>query len=526
MAQASDIAVKQYLRSSRLRLLLPASSYIAASAALLGLWIGYYLFDPFGFDEPGRDTWHHVAVLRELMAAPFMPSNPHVPTNEPSRYFTPVAVVAALFGKLLGLSPYRLFGYMGAASCVGLIAGCWMFARRYYGSPWAPLVLLLTLLFAWGTQMGHAGLHTYDTFLSSAAYPSTIALVLGLLSWAFAIRILQSDRIGAVASVGLGALSSVILLTHQLSGVIALAGTGSLILFYDGASIRSRTMLLAAVTLGCLSTIAWPYFQIIDIVSSVSDTRWRSANEAANHISTMLMLMAPSLVGVIGFRKADGAVRWELLFPAAFFGISYAILAIQGSAIAHRIPPGIILFNQLGFVWLILAYSQNADRAPEIRTAIAVVVFSLIAALAVASGNRRLHDLDVRARQGSMLALAEAIAVRMPEDSITFATENIVFPLQSTGRRVVSIPRPEPAAPSLGERQKATDLFFDVATSREERRRLIKHWGATHVVLSSVDLKVAALHELRLLGPSTRLSHGVEMITIDQIHAYPQKAIP
>lgn len=522
MANASDVATGPNVQS--LRLPSPLSCYIGASAALWGLWIGYYLFDPFGFDEPGRDTWHHAAVLRELMVAPFAPSNPHIPTDEPSRYFTPVMVAAALFGKISGASPYQLFGWMGAANCLGLIVACWAFARRYYASPWAPLVLLLTLSFAWGLQMGHAGLHNYDTLLSSAAYPATITLTLGLFSWAFALGMLQSERGGYAALIGFGALSAVILLTHQLSGVIVLTGTASLILFHTDASVKSRIGLLVAMSLGGLCTLAWPYFQIVDILSSVSDSRWRSASEHANKVSIMLVLMAPSLVGILGFRGSGRKLRRELLFPAALFGIGYIVLTIQGSAIAHRLPPAVILFNQLGLVWLILAYAEKADRTWATKAVIAVTASALIAISALGAGTRRLHDLDVRASEGSMLAMAGSMAQHMPEGSIAFATENVVFPLQSTGRRVVSIPRPEPAAPSLNARQEATDRFFDSATDNAQRRRLIDRWSATHIVFSLLRLEPEVMRELRLLGPSTRLSHGVEIIAIDRTHGRSREA--
>ena len=136
MANDTTMAWAQ-LRLRDLRLS-PLTAYVAASVMLVGLWVGYYVFDQFGFDSPGRDTWHHVAVLRELMAAPFAPSNPHIPTNEPSRYFTPIALIAAVIGKALGSSPFLLFGYMGAATCIGFVVACWSFGRRYYGSPWRP----------------------------------------------------------------------------------------------------------------------------------------------------------------------------------------------------------------------------------------------------------------------------------------------------------------------------------------------------------------------------------------------------
>lgn len=494
----------------------PQACYVAASLALLGLWAGYYLFDPFGYDSPIRDSWHHVAVLRELIASPFAPSNPHIPTDEPSRYFTPVMVLAALFGKLFDLSPYRLFGYMGAATCIGLVAGCWVFARRYYGSAWAPLCLLLVLLFAWGSQMSHVGLHNYATLLGSAAYPSSIALVLGLFSWNLVIKTLESDGQRALQLPLLAALSAVILLTHQLSGVIMLAGAGSLALFHTRGTTQSKALVLIALALGCPSTLAWPYFSIIDVLTSASDERWRSPVEGINSPLILLILSAPSVIGIIGFRSSDRGFRWELLLPSVFFTASYVVLSLQGSPIAHRLVPAIILFNQLGLVWLIVAYFGRPQPDAAKRLAFAGVAVALII-LAVSAGTRRFEDLRTRAAEGSLQVMAAAIASDLPEGSISFATEGVVFPLQSTGRRVVSIPRPEPVAPSLIERQSATDRFFHHDTSVVERRQLIELWSATHIVFAAHDLDANVIRELRELGTSKRFSRDVEVITIDRL---------
>jgi hypothetical protein len=495
----------------------PDLGYAVVGLAVFGLWIGFYLVNPFGFDSPGRDTWHHVAVLRELMQAPFAPSNPHIPTDEASRYFTPVNLVAALFGKALDLSPYRLFGFVGAASCVGLIVACQLFARRYFEASWAPVILLLMLLFAWGTPMGHAGLYNYESWLSSAAYPSNIALVLGLFSWSLALDQLRA-RINAPAVIGLASLSAVILLTHQLSGVFMLTGLGAIILFREQASVRSRALLLGAVGLGTLASLAWPYFSILDVLTSASDVRWRSPYEPMNSLSTALALMAPSLLGILGFRNARGRVRWELLLPAALFGVLYAYLELQGSAIAHRIPTAIILFNQLGLVWLILNYGQRTEREGGARRAVGAAACLLIAMSATWSGSLRLQELGAREQQGSLLAMAELTGRRLPHDAITFATETVVFPLQSTGRRVVSIPRPEPGAPSLGARQQATDRFFAITTPQDERLRLIKQWGATHVMFHRRDVRSSVAHDLRRLGRSMQIGRSAELVTISPLH--------
>jgi len=505
--------------SQELRMPSAAQCYIIVCVVLFAAWVGFYCFDPFGFDEPGRDTWHHVAVLRELMAAPFNPANPHIPTQEPSRYFTPVTTAAALVGRLLDLSPYALFGYMGAASCIGFVAGCWLFAQRYYRSPWAPLILLLTLLFAWGVQLGNVGFHTYAMLLSSAAYPSTIALVLGLFSWAFVLDALRSERNRVPRLAGLGLLTATILLTHQLSGVMVLTGAGSMILFDARADAKRKAALLTSMATGCLLSLAWPYFNLLDVLSSVSDSRWRSPDEKINRLATVAVLAAPTIAGLFGFRSSSGRLRWELIFPATLFGVAYLGLTLQGSAVAHRFPQAIILFLQLGLVWVIIDYLTKPERAPKAKIILAAAVVLFVINAAVAASVARFKDLNLRASAGSLVATAEAIAAQMPANSISFATEGIVFPLQSTGRRVVSIPRPEPAAASLIERQAATDRFFSGDTNLEERRKLIGRWGVTHIAFTTGELRPEVVRELRLLGQTNAYPRQVEIITIGRATA-------
>lgn len=513
MARSSYI-VEQAENLQFLRQLSPAICYASACVALFALWIGYYLFNPFGFDAPVRDTWHHVAVLRELMVSPFAPSNPHIPTGEPSRYFTPINVAAAMLGKLAGLSPYTLFGVMGAASCVGLVMGCWVFARRYYGTPWSPLALLLSLLFVWGLQRGHVGLHNYATFLTSAAYPSSIVFALGFFQWTLAIGSVADQKNRAVRLVALTALSALTLITHQLSGVITGVIAASLVVFHPRANAGIKVASVAAMALGGLLTLAWPYFSVLDVLSSTSDPRWRAVNTIESR-STALALAVPALIGILGFRKGSNGWRNELLLPTILFALTYVVLETRGSAIAHRLFPAVILLGQLGVVWLVLEYLGRDDRPRSLRVAVAATLclVCLVFASQIAAG--RLTDLKIRATNGALRETAESMAEAIGPGSVVFATENIVFPLQSTGIRVVSIPRPEPVAPSLAARQAATDRFFSNQTSEAERRALITRWQATHAAFTTTDLPETTINDLRKLGSHVKFGRNWEVVKFD-----------
>lgn len=491
-----------------------ATSFAIVSSVLFVPWIGFYLFDPFGYDSVVRDAWHHVAVLRELMVHPFAPSNPHIPTSEGSRYYTPISVLAAMIGRAVALSPYALFDYMGAITLVGLAGGCWSFGRKYFQSPWAPLLLLLSLLFSWGEPQPHAGFHNYATWIASASYPSSIALVFGLFLWTTALNVVERRSWAGLAF--LAVFSGVLLLTHQLSGAIMLVGAGSFVWFHPRASIGDRAICLATIGTGCLATLAWPYFHIIDVLASTGDDRWKSIFEERNRFSTAVLAAVVPAVGIIGFRKPSGAFRLELIAPAALFLVAYLVLEVRGSPIAHRLPPAFIIFCQLGIVWLVLEHWERIWNSSSLRVCVLVVLAVLLFGSIAASVSACVRDLQYRSAFGSTLETAEQVGRFLPPDSVSFASDDFVYPLQSTGRRVVSIPRPEPAAPSLGERQKATDRFFRLQTTEAERLELMERWGARYVVFIPHHVSSALAAELRALGPSKMFQPGVEVVMLNK----------
>lgn len=515
MAPSSSI-VEQAGNRQLFQELSPTLCYALASIALFAPWIGYYCFDPFGFDTPIRDTWHHVAVLRELMLSPLTPSNPHIPTEEPSRYYTPINILAALLGKALNLSPYSLFGYMGAASCIGLITGCWGFGRHYYGSSWAPLILLVTLLLAWGLQRSHVGLHNYATLITSASYPSTTVFAFGFLYWKLALRSVESSRNKGPNLLALALFTAIILLTHQLSGIITGAIAGSLVLFNRRADANAKAITIATMALGSTLVLAWPYFNILDVISSVEDPRWRTPDIGLDSFPMTLILAAPALVGVLGFRRLNGSYHPEIFIPALIFGSAYIALSLHGSPIAHRIAPAAILLGHLGLAWLAIQFFADFKDHPNARTTIIVALCLASTMIVFTTGERRIRDIQARASTGAMRSLALSLASYMPANSISFATDNVVYPLQSTGRRVVSIPRPEPTAPSLIERQGATDHFFAEETDQQARQRLVRHWNATHAVFVAEDVAPHVARALLSLGHAKRFSHGVVVVTFDR----------
>lgn len=489
----------------------PLARYIILCVAYFSILIGFYLFNPFGFDTPDRDTWHHTAVLRELMSAPFSPSNPHIPTDEPSRYFTPINILAALIGKIFGFQPWQVFSFTGAIMCLGLCASCWLFAKTYFRSTAAPTIFLTILLFGWGLQFGHVGMHNFATFTSSAGYPATQTFVLGIFGWFLCAAALDDTHHISRHALGVMLITAILIISHQFSAFLMLIGFGSFIVFHLAADTSRKIILLAAILAGGVLSLFWPYFSPLDVILSASDPRWNSPQESLNNFLYWATIAAPAFIGVFGlYNRKTRQWRLEIVSALAFFFLTYAVLAATGSSIAHRMPPAIILYLQLGLCWAVLSSGilekvQNAHR----------LIFALCIGLAMFNGSlARIDNLHTRAEYGPMLVSVEKMRSAVPTDAIAFATEHAVFPYQSTGRKVVSIPRPEPVAPSLAERQSATDTFFAAETSARQRDALVQKWNASHIVFAPLDISEQTAENLRKMGSSQKYVRDIEIITL------------
>ncbi|MEM9085229.1 MAG: hypothetical protein AAGB23_04845 [Pseudomonadota bacterium] len=491
----------------------PDLVYLIFCALVFSVPIGFYVVDPFGFETPHRDTWHHLAVLRELIAHPFNPSNPHIPTEEPSRYFTPLNILTALLARFFGVSPFWAFNYMAAVNCIAFCAVCWLFAKRSYQSEYAPIVFLAVMLFGWGIQRGHVGFHNFATFLSSAGYPATQALILGILSWYICLTALKDQgKIRRNAAL-LAIVCAITIVTHQFGGFVMLVGTGCFALFHRTAEAKSKMIIVGSLLLGGLLSLSWPYFNPLAVVISASDPRWITPAPDLQTIIFPFMLLVPSLIGLAGLRDKTGGIRWEILVPLLFFVVSFLVLHAAEASIAHRFTPAIILYLQLATVWTLLEFDYGKTNE-KTKPLIGLLVCGFIVAGLVKAFDPRIDEFTVREEFGRLMTFANAMESDLPPGSVTFATEAIVYPLQSSGRRVVSIPRPEPVAPSLIERQQATDLFFAKNTTKAERRALIERWGATHAAFAVADLDPQVVADLKLLGPSKSYHRNGEIVSV------------
>ncbi|WP_129287313.1 hypothetical protein [Streptomyces sp. GZWMJZ-114] len=181
------------------------------------------------------DLGQHAAVVERLRASLLHPRHPAVDLpGAGSPYYSPYALAEGVLARLFGLSGWETVRLAAPVNLLVVLLGLNAFVKRFTANRWASTVALLLLVTLWGTEplawSGFAGLVSLPVV---AGYPSTFALGLALLTWAYAAQLTDPERADPPsrwARGGLGALCGVLLLVHPVSGVAGVLGAAVLVL--------------------------------------------------------------------------------------------------------------------------------------------------------------------------------------------------------------------------------------------------------------------------------------------------------
>jgi hypothetical protein len=211
------------------------------------------------------DLGMHLATVDRLRHNLAHPGNPLVDADVPSPYFTPYTVLLAVIGRLTGWSTLTVFAAAGPVVVAVLLAGLRAFVVTLTPRRWAPVLALAAVLLLWGPRPRvWSGFVELWSVPLTAAYPSTLALGLTLLFWAWLAGTLDRPpswpRYG-----GLGLLAAVIALTHPFTFATAALGAAGLVAA-RGHPPWWRLAASAAVWL--VVVLAWPYYPFLALSRS------------------------------------------------------------------------------------------------------------------------------------------------------------------------------------------------------------------------------------------------------------------
>jgi hypothetical protein len=475
------------------RAAMPRLAFLLAAAAILGTAAAHAAWD-ISAGQPNEDIWQHAAALLALMEAPWNPANPFVATDETSRHFHPLWLAFAAAGRAFDLSAWQLLAAASWLSMAILGLGIHLFARRYFpASPWAPLVLLLTMTAAWGLQPQHTGFHSFHTLLYAAPYPATAMIGAGLILWALTIRALEAPR--ARAALAPLVLAALMLATHQLGAVIALIGAGCFVLCWPGADLRRRAIVGGSLPLGAGLSLAWPHHNPIGLILTPGNSTWEGGFPFYTPL-ILLIVLIPAILGVLGLR---GARARALALALAIYTILY-LSGLAGPQVAGRflMPMTLVLHIGLADLVLRLIAASRLRLSPGVAvTAVAMLVPGWVAVSLTMFASRA--DPPPPGDLGYHEA-ARVLTADIPDTQEVAAHGLLAWPVVGTGQRVLSIPWPEPGIADLAARQAATRDLFDPTLSARARIDRARAAGIRTLLTSAAARDAPAIAALIELG--------------------------
>ncbi|MFF1735633.1 hypothetical protein [Streptomyces sp. NPDC058247] len=251
-----------------------ASSAAVRAAAPLVLLLLLALLVALAIRLPwAGDLGIHAATVERLRHDLLDPGNPLVDEKTPSPYYSPWTVFLGVLADVTGLGTFTVLRIAALISLTLLVTGVWRFtgtfteasASRSRRTATAALVLLCLLLL-WGTSpFNWSGFLGLNSLALTVSYPSTFALGASFHFWTL-LRGALARGCGAPGFLGLGLLWSVILLSHQFSGVVASFGALAMVAGarpWPAPAVWAR--LVAGLGLGVVVLAAWPYYSFFSL---------------------------------------------------------------------------------------------------------------------------------------------------------------------------------------------------------------------------------------------------------------------
>lgn len=262
------------------------------------------------------DMWQHAAVVRELIARPFDPTNPQVLADTAHPGFSPYTVVLGIAGNLSGADAVTLLSLAALVNVVLLLLAFRAFVIEMTQNRRAPFWALVFVLALWGwSPLRFSGFFGLNSIGFVAPYPSMFATAIALWVLVAVSRLTRDQRLLRLVPIAVG--TAVVLLVHPLSGAWLVAGLAVIAVVH----LRDRRAWVGLVVAGFAVVavcLVWPYYSVVALI--IEGDEYDTTNRSM--YSNILLRLLPALLGllvVVRRFRADRADRLGLLLAVGVF---------------------------------------------------------------------------------------------------------------------------------------------------------------------------------------------------------------
>lgn len=452
------------------------------------------------------DLGMHAATVERLRHNLVDPGNPLVDADTPSPYYSPWMLLLGGVARVTGLSVFVVLRLAAVVGLALLATGIRRYVRTLSRHPMAPALVLLCLLFLWGTTLFEwSGFLGLNSLALTVSYPSVFALGLAFHFWAWLARAVREPG-GWTDFLGLGVLWAVILLCHQFSGVVASLGALATVLAARPAR-AVWTRLAAGLALGVVVLWLWPYYDFFALFGAGADleaVHWQLYRDPFGRFGLVL-------VGVAALGARWRRDRWDPL--VLFFALGVVVCAggwLSGHYSWGRALPAVLIPAQAAAALEVVAAGRRGARvawACVLGAALVVGAWTQAGTLGYVFGRGRLPEA-VAAKYRDPWVGYKWITPWVRYGDVVLARTAAARQIPAYGPYTVAPGYPDFFLPDEDRRAAAVRSYFAPGTALGVRRDIEKSYGVRWVV-SRGTLRDAGGLRLVARGPGGQLLYAV-----------------
>ncbi len=450
---------------------------------------------------PFSDGAEHGAAVRELAKNLIHPEDPMLANHSgKSPRFVPSTLLMAICMRLLHLDVLITLKVFLVFFFSFFLVSATLFSRQYFKdtaqAPWS----LATLLFLWGLGWTGANAYMFSAILYTAYFPSVVSFSLSLLALYFQLRFLQSFKTRfLIVEIICGSLAFI---NHPLTGTFFFICSG--LIYIEKRSFEKKMMfcyvlsVLAALSL----TALWPYYSFFTNFSKIASGQMaQTADYQSTHqylYSKFFIRSGPALLGIPFVILFLWQKRYLLLVGGfAFFSLFYLAGYLFKISLAERFVFFIMFTLQMSFSRICREwFLQSASTLDQNVKRIIAWFFPLFLIIGIGIQLVLVYTKFITPsfehtagftfpKYVSPNTMQMELRKHLCEGDVVLSDiySSWSIPVY-TGAKVIALFHTPPNVDDNSERIKAVETFYDGDTSSEERMKILKEYGVTHIFLN------------------------------------------
>ena len=499
----------------------PSKIYLGLAMVLL-LWFSWSAlsFSPASYSFE-TDYWEHTATLKEWSSNLWSPKNPHLAVETESPRFIPIFFLLALISHIFHLTPIQAMGIFGILNIALLLGGIFLFFRIYFDNDWAPAVGLIILFSGWGIGYLWSGLYQLRSLFFIISYPSLFVFALSFYLFWLALKILHRESFSLWTYILVGFLSALIFLSHPVFSALAIGSFFILIFTRSEIPFMKKTQLAIPVLAGLLATELWPYYSLrqLYLIVFFGEMKWSFQSGYYIYLFrpiNILIVLGPSLLAiplVLYF-----IIKRRHLFIAAGFIVMIFPFALN---LFYPLPDPTkflifaVFYLHLALTWGVLQLRHKLQTISQQSLSIKIKQGILLWLLALFfgwnvtltamefAGYHISPSLDLPQRYSNFQPVVsdmKKLSCFIPEETVVLAPLEISWPLPTFSGRVTGLYHSNPFIHDDSQRRSDNMIFFLNETSLNERKRILKQYGVTHVIYEESHTPDQAIDNIKKMG--------------------------